>query len=429
MAISDENVNISFNLVPEKQVEAAIANDYTRIDWTGRSTKNIATVTGQIKESIAQGIREGQDYSQMANNISDRMGKSASDMQRIARTEGHRCREQGNLDSLNFAHKKGLNLEKEWVAALDERTRDAHATLDGQTVGINEEFVSSTGGRGQGPGLMGTAADDANCRCSLVGVTPGEKFEYRGYRYDDAPGSFIGKYSNYMDWAEKKGIKPHLFTDIAKPQVAEMLVDLAKMSKTDADAYLKALVDDQSKKLTAEEVKAINGYTGADSRGINDHLRGLQTYKLTPGNKKAIQLIDDAFAKATPLGDDLIVHRNGTMRNIMTRNEFYDDALREKRFSELIGSTIKDDGFISTTTHGDLVEKIAGDRVKYDIILPRGSNAQIPVGEISFTPYENEILLNRGSVFTVEKAEMLYENKGVKFDEKRYIHMVLKLIK
>jgi SPP1 gp7 family putative phage head morphogenesis protein len=219
MAISDENVNISFNLVPEKQVEAAIANDYTRIDWTGRSTKNIATATGQIRESIAQGIREGQDYSQMANAVSDRMGKSAADMQRIARTEGHRARSQGNLDSLKFAHKKGLNLEKEWVAALDERTRDAHAILDGQTVGIDEEFVSSAGGRGQGPGLMGNGADDIYCRCDLVGITPGEKFEYRGYRYDDAPGSFIGKYSNYMDWAKKKGIKPHLFTDM-KPAVS-----------------------------------------------------------------------------------------------------------------------------------------------------------------------------------------------------------------
>ncbi len=209
---------ISFNLIPEKQVEAAIANDYTRIDWAGRSTKNIAKATGQIRESIAQGIREGKDYSQMANAVSDRMGKSAADMQRIARTEGHRAREQGNLDSLQYAHEKGLNLEKEWVSALDERTRDAHAILDGETVGINEEFVSSTGGRGQGPGLMSTGEDNINCRCSLVGVTPGEKFEYRGYRYDDAPGSYIGKYSNYMNWAEKKGIKPHLFID-AKPGV------------------------------------------------------------------------------------------------------------------------------------------------------------------------------------------------------------------
>jgi len=243
MAISDENVNISFNLVPEKQVEAAIANDYTRIDWTGRSTKNIATATGQIRESIAQGIREGQDYSQMANAVSDRMGKSAADMQRIARTEGHRCREQGNLDSLNFAHKKGLNLEKEWVAALDERTRDAHATLDGQTVGINEEFVSPAGGKGQGPGLMGSALDDINCRCSLVGVTPGEKFEYRGYRYDDAPGSFIGKYSNYMDWAKKKGIKPHLFTDIAEPRVLGIIDFIPATSKEDALKYLGRYVD------------------------------------------------------------------------------------------------------------------------------------------------------------------------------------------
>ncbi len=204
---------ISFNLIPEKQVEAAIANDYTRIDWTGRSTKNIAKATGQIRESIAQGIREGKDYSQMANAVSDRMGKSANDMRRIARTEGHRCRVQGNLDSLKFAHEKGLNLEKEWIAALDDRTRDAHAILDGTSIGVNEDFVSQAGGRGQGPGLMGTAADDIECRCDLTGNTPGEKFEYRGYRYDDAPGSYIGKYSNYMNWAEKKGIKPHLFTD------------------------------------------------------------------------------------------------------------------------------------------------------------------------------------------------------------------------
>jgi len=164
MAISEKNVDISFDLVPEKQVEAAIANEYTRIDWTGRSTKNIARTTDQIRESIAQGIREGQDYTQMANNVSDRLGKSAADMQRIARTEGHRAKSLGQYDLLQNAREKGLNISKQWIAALDEQTRDSHAMLDGKIVKMDEEFVSpTTGARAEAPGTFGRGDEDINC--------------------------------------------------------------------------------------------------------------------------------------------------------------------------------------------------------------------------------------------------------------------------
>ena len=212
MAITEDSATLSFDLVPESQVEAAIDNEYDRIKWPNRTASQIDQATWQIRGSIVQGINQGEDYTQMAKNVSDRMGKTAAEMQRIARTEGHRARSAGQLDCLNSAYEKGLNIEKEWVSALDDRTRDSHALLDGQTVKMTDQFTSPiTGAKAQAPGMFGVASEDINCRCSMVGITPGERFEYRGYKYDDIPGSYIGKYANYMDWAQKKGIKPHLF--------------------------------------------------------------------------------------------------------------------------------------------------------------------------------------------------------------------------
>lgn len=61
-----------------------------------------------------------------------------------------------------------LTVTKTWVATLDDRTREAHAEADGQTVGLDEPF-NVDGEDLEYPGDdAGDIANTINCRCSVI---------------------------------------------------------------------------------------------------------------------------------------------------------------------------------------------------------------------------------------------------------------------
>lgn len=61
------------------------------------------------------------------------------------------------------------NVRKVWVATRDARTRDTHRALGGESVGIDDAFVSPSGARLRFPGdPEAPAAEVANCRCTMA---------------------------------------------------------------------------------------------------------------------------------------------------------------------------------------------------------------------------------------------------------------------
>ena len=91
-------------------------------------------------------------------------GGSVDDIVRIAETETHR---DANTAALNTAKKAGAT-NKTWVTMLDDRVRETHDYLEGQTVGINEDFYTYDGDHASAPGLFALASNNVNCRCELV---------------------------------------------------------------------------------------------------------------------------------------------------------------------------------------------------------------------------------------------------------------------
>ena len=59
---------------------------------------------------------------------------------RTARTAVTGAQNAGRMDSYAAAEKMGIKLRREWVATLDNRTRHAHAMLDGQQADIDKPF-------------------------------------------------------------------------------------------------------------------------------------------------------------------------------------------------------------------------------------------------------------------------------------------------
>ncbi len=116
-----------------------------------------------ISQEISRGIASGLSYSDIARNIDNASGSGLYNAKRITRTEGHRIQQTSARDAQYAAKAKGADVVKQWDAALDARTRDSHARVDGEIREIDEKFSN---------GLMfpgdpsGSAAEVINCRCT-----------------------------------------------------------------------------------------------------------------------------------------------------------------------------------------------------------------------------------------------------------------------
>jgi hypothetical protein len=51
---------------------------------------------------------------------------------------------------------------------LDNRVREEHQYLEGQTIDIDDEFYTYDGDHASAPGLFTLAQNNVNCRCELI---------------------------------------------------------------------------------------------------------------------------------------------------------------------------------------------------------------------------------------------------------------------
>lgn len=91
-------------------------------------------------------------------------GGTGEDIARIIETESHRIANTAALDTAKRAGAKN----KTWATMLDDRVRETHDYLEGQTVGINEDFYTYDGDHASAPGLFALAENNVNCRCELI---------------------------------------------------------------------------------------------------------------------------------------------------------------------------------------------------------------------------------------------------------------------
>ena len=91
-------------------------------------------------------------------------GGTGEDIARIADTEMHRIANTAALDTAKYAGAKS----KTWVTMLDDRVRDTHDYLEGETVGIDDDFYTYDGDHASAPVLFELAENNVNCRCELL---------------------------------------------------------------------------------------------------------------------------------------------------------------------------------------------------------------------------------------------------------------------
>ena len=91
-------------------------------------------------------------------------GGTGEDIARIADTEMHRIANAAALDTAKRAGAK----TKTWITMMDDRVRDTHDYLEGETVGIDDDFYTYDGDHASAPGLFELAENNVNCRCELL---------------------------------------------------------------------------------------------------------------------------------------------------------------------------------------------------------------------------------------------------------------------
>lgn len=147
-------------------IEREVGSKITRLSATSRKR-----VIKKVRDAVLVAESEGQSITLAAKAIEEAYSEfSKSRSLRIARTEIHNA----SMHASEAAAKAtGVpNLQKEWVANLDSRVRDSHASMDGERVGLDEKFsVPSEDGPDMmnGPGDISAPADQViNCRCVLI---------------------------------------------------------------------------------------------------------------------------------------------------------------------------------------------------------------------------------------------------------------------
>ena len=145
------------NHVRFKTVSVNPVRDY---EWNRRKMDN----------ALISGILQGKSIDQLADGYMDVMKRNRTAAIRNARTSVTSAQNSGRMETYRRATAMGIDLQKEWIATLDSRTRETHMELDGERQSEKDPFSN---------GLMypgdpkGDPAEVYNCRCTTRAILPG----------------------------------------------------------------------------------------------------------------------------------------------------------------------------------------------------------------------------------------------------------------
>lgn len=132
--------------------------------------KDIQWNKQHLTSTFTASILSGDDIPTMAKRIASVAEMDQRAAIRNARTMCTGAENGGRLRAYTRAQGMGIDLKQQWVATLDNRTRDSHRIVDGEIIKVGEKF--SNGLRFPGD-PNGPAAEVYNCRCCTVSVVNG----------------------------------------------------------------------------------------------------------------------------------------------------------------------------------------------------------------------------------------------------------------
>lgn len=128
----------------------------------------------QITAQVTSGILQGESIKHLADRLQTNIpSMNRTSAIRAARTAVTGAQNAGRQDSYDADVRMGIELEKQWLATLDGRTRRDHAVADGQTVAEDKPFTVG-GYELMYPGdPSGPGHEIYNCRCTMIAKVKG----------------------------------------------------------------------------------------------------------------------------------------------------------------------------------------------------------------------------------------------------------------
>ncbi len=199
---------VAFNIYDKHSVERLLKdNPQTLPKWKINEQKDYTWNARRVRNAVAQGIIQGESIDQIGARLTtDLSAQNANKMTMFARTAVTGAQNAGRIDRLHEAEDMGIQVKKKWLATLDSRTRDAHADLDGQEVGVDEKFKVNVNGKMMEIDYPGDPLAPPelvyNCRCTLTYVYPKYNTGTAQRRVQEE--DRVEGYQTYKQWKEGK---------------------------------------------------------------------------------------------------------------------------------------------------------------------------------------------------------------------------------
>ena len=274
----DTTAGVRFNLVDEHTVRRMVKDgdiEMPNKDKRLSIPKDQRWNTKQINSSVLQGIVQGEGIKDIAKRLEPIMDNNKKAAVRNARTLVTGAESRGRMDSYRQAMEDGIVLNKVWMATPDGHTRDWHVDLDGQEVGVDEEFIDGKGNALMYPGDPGGAPETVyGCRCCLTTHIVGFRRADGSISEVDYEAEPTAHDRAMDDERSRRGLKMQPKGNVAKPasfqdRIKAVKDDIAKNGLTEdrvksagkivADE-MKPIYDDMGKKYEAAQQKVAETY-------------------------------------------------------------------------------------------------------------------------------------------------------------------------
>ena len=185
--------NTSFTLYNRDTVMELVANEPDLLPRAAfDKAKDKAWNSRHVTSAVTRAVLQGQTVPQLAASIAGIAAMDRRAAMKAARTAMTSAHSLGKLKGYERAAGMGIDVEKQWLAALDSRTRGSHRHLDGEVVELDAEFSNGLKYPGDPDG---PASEVYNCRCTLVPVIGGVEYD-EVERADRLGGMSYGEWKN-----------------------------------------------------------------------------------------------------------------------------------------------------------------------------------------------------------------------------------------
>lgn len=412
-------INPSFTLLNQDAVLCLVKDSPAVLPQAkAKIAKNKQWNTPKLRNALTRAIVQGDSIPKLTKEVENICGSNKAIATRNARTMMTGARNAGTLAAYVRAEQNGMHIQKQWMAALDERTRVSHRHLDGEIKPVKEKFSNGLMHPGD---TTGRPAEVYNCRCTMVPIVNDQLYE--GERANKL------KDMSYEEWKAaqpkpkskaKKKKKPQVdHLKNAVPQKSNVVQTQApkkpKLTKTtsiptsingqpvdrsnvhdvdtsdyqpvptsmrktigdekeydfktwqSADGYVREKAGEVWRGASKEEKLVANGYTGSGYKLMNARLNGYEDgdYTTFQGLKKTTlakgtKALTDMISRST-YDDAVVVYRRDAPNNLADFTGISVDDLNsmwrsKKEFdpNDFVGKSNRFMSFLSTSISQDM---------------------------------------------------------------------------